>query len=78
MDVGNVEVMVVEGPVVAALMFHPTTPIAPTVELLDMVVVAIDHEVESPAAVDPKVSVMPEDTSDRQFPTTSPGIPSDR
>lgn len=49
----GVEVIEVEVAVVGYLMFQPTMAIAPTVELEVMVVVAIDHEVESSLAVDP-------------------------
>jgi hypothetical protein len=43
----GVEDVEVEVAVVGYLMFQPTMPIAPTVELEVMVVVAMDHEVES-------------------------------
>lgn len=44
----NVVVIGVDVGVVENSTFHPTTAIAPTVELDSMVVVAIDQEVESP------------------------------
>lgn len=47
------EVVEVAVAVEGYLMFQPTMPIAPTVELWVMVVVAMDHEVESSFAVDP-------------------------
>lgn len=46
------EVDVEEGVGVATFMFQPTTPIAPTVELRDNVVVAVSHAVESSEGVD--------------------------
>jgi hypothetical protein len=60
---------------VAGAMFHPTTAMAPTVELALSVVVTIDQAFESPSGVDAKVSTAPEVTSDRQSPPTDPCMP---
>jgi len=60
---------------VSTAIFHPTTAMAPTVERLLRVVVAMDHALGDPASVDAKVSTAPEMTSDRQSPATEPGTP---
>ena len=60
---------------VASLMFQPTTAIAPTMELWVSVVVAVLQVSDRPTAVDAKVRVIPEDTSDRHSPSTEPSTP---
>ena len=56
-------------------MFHPTTAIAPTMELRVSVVVAVFQVSDRPKAVDANVNVIPEDTSDRHSPSTEPSSP---
>lgn len=63
------------GVVVASLMFHPTTAMAPTIEFFVNVVVAIFHDVDCVAGVDANVKVSPERTTDWQSPATDPGTP---
>ena len=59
----------------SASMFHPTTAIAPTMELRVSVVVAVLQVSDFPTAVDANVNVIPEDTSDRHSPSTEPSSP---
>lgn len=58
----------------ASLTFHPTTPIAPIVERPPRVVEVIVHVFESVDGVDANVNVAPLCTSDRQSPSTEPGV----
>lgn len=69
------ELVVVEEVVAAAasLTFHPTTPIAPTVEAASRVVEVIVHVFEFDTAVDAYVNVAPLGTVDTQSPSTVPG-----
>jgi hypothetical protein len=73
LDVGEAEVDAVLE--VATSIFHPTTAIAPTVELEVRVVVTVVHGVDSPNGVDAYVKVIPEDTSDKQSPWIWPDVP---
>ncbi|KAK4107191.1 hypothetical protein N656DRAFT_785561 [Canariomyces notabilis] len=61
--------------VVCNAMFHPTTAMALTVELLVSVVAVIFQAFEAPGDVEANVRTAPEGTSERQSPATEPGYP---
>ena len=57
------------------LILHPTTAIAPTLELEDSVVVSNPRSIDAAVGVDAKVKAMLACTFDRQSPATDPVVP---